>query len=425
MNSLLSLSVPIQNLLCFWAQLACLGSIANEFLLWRQHRHRAFFFSSVCAVLSFFIVHVCREGTQLRVHETTNGFAQMLLQWPFEVYVFCLLAVSTLCVISYRSVLLWGKTHVTSASIKESIDGLPAGVCYYLEDNRCILSNHRMKNICLALLKEPLQNGAALYEASKSKPVFVLPDGTAVSFRHRVIPFDGVFLHELIADDVTLAYQKNEQLRVDNERARRLQEGIKAYGETIADTVREEEILQAKVNIHDGMNRMILATKKAMQESATDDERKGILQMWQGQALMLCKEADTQKSNHVVTDLNTLAQVIGIKLRWDSIPQTSDSAVLSLFLSATREAMINATKHAHATFLRIDVEESKNALRATFTNDGRKAVSPIQETGGLLNLRERLKKSGGHMQIQTEPDFQLMIQIPEGENHYGNERFNC
>ena len=412
MTSLLSLPVPMQNIICFWAQLACLGSIADEILLWRQHRHRALLRAALYATLSFFIVHVCREGTQLRVYGTATDFAQKLLQWPFLIYIFCLLVVSVLCMISYRGVFLWGKTHVTSASIKESINELPAGVCYYLEDNRCILSNHRMKNICLALLNEPLQNGAALYAASKAQPVFILPDGTAVSFRHRRFTFDGVLLHELIADDVTLAYQKSEQLRIDNERARQLSEGIKAYGETIADTVREQEILQAKANIHDGMNRMILATKKAMQENATDAERKDILQMWQGQALMLCKEADTQKSNNVVTDLNTLAQVIGIKLQWNSVPKTTNNGVLSLFLSATREAMINATKHAHATQLFISVDESSDSLRATFSNDGEKPLKEIRETGGLLTLRESIEKIGGHMQIMTEPEFKLILQIP-------------
>jgi hypothetical protein len=125
-----------------------------------------------------------------------------------------------------------------------------------------------MNDICFSLLGRTLQNGVALYDSVKGKPIHALSDGTAVSFRHRLLTFDGAPLHELIADDITELYEKNEQLRADNERSRRLPENMKAYGETLTDTVRRQEILQAKANIHDEMKRMILATGKTIQDGS-------------------------------------------------------------------------------------------------------------------------------------------------------------
>jgi len=88
--------------------------------------------------------------------------------------------------------------------------------------------------------------------------------------------------------------------------------------------------------------------------------------------------------------------------------------VLALFLSVAREAIINAAKHAGAARLTIDTEESGDALRAVFKNDGRRPRSAVQETGGLFNLRQRVEKAGGQMQIDAEPEFRLTITIPKG-----------
>ncbi len=415
MTSFGMLPVTLQNVICFWALVVCLGSIAGAILLWRQRRYLFCALSALCFAAGYFIMHVCREGSELRLHGCATPLTQSILQRPAILIPLVLLLDSAVIIWLRGNAILWRKTHVTSASIKESLDGLPAGVCYYLEEGRCILVNHRMNEICFALLGRSLQNGAEFFDFIKDKPIHALSDGTAVSFRHRVIDYRGVPLCELIADDVTELYEKTEKLRVENDRARQLGAGMKAYGETIADTVRRQEILQAKTVIHDEMNRMILATKKAAQNGAGEEERRGILRMWQGQALLLCKEADTKRSNNVVSDLNALASIIGIQIVWDGAPATEKAPVLTLFLSAAREAMANAAKHARAERLFIRIDESEDELRAAFTNDGERPAEPVQETGGLLNLRRMLEKADGWMKVETEGRFRLTVAIPKEE----------
>lgn len=424
MTPFLSLPVAAQNFACFWALLTCLGGIAAEVQLWRQKRFRPLALSALCSSAAYFILHVCREGTELRRGKAVTRVALALLEGPWAAFLLALALLGCCCVLLYRQARVWRETHVTAASVKESMDGLPAGVCYYLEDGRCILVNHRMQDVCFSLLGLPLQNGASFYEAVREKSVHALSDGTAVTFRHRVLAFEDAPLHELIADDITELYEKNERLRADNERARQLGASMKAYGETISDTVRRQEILQAKINIHDEMNRMILTTRKAAQDGAAEAERRDILRMWQGQALLLCKEADARRSSHAVSDLNALAAVLGMELEWSGVPESEDAAVLSLFLSAAREAMANAAKHAGATRLRIETREDGETLRAAFTNDGRKPEGAAEETGGLRNLRARLEKAGGGMRVETEPVFRLSVTIPKGGKAYGVSGFD-
>jgi len=408
------LPVAVQNLVCFWALLACLISLADSIFLLRQRRRARAALTALCFFLAYFALHVCREGSELRLHGHVTPLAGQLLSWPCLSYLAMLLSVSAICAALFWDVRRWRGSHITSASIKESIDGLPAGVCYYLEEGRCILVNHRMNAVCLSLLGQPLQNGAELYDFVKGRDVHALSDGTAVSFRHRLLTYDGAPLHELIADDITELFEKNEQLRSENERARQLAAGMKAYGETISDTVRRQEILQAKVNIHDEMNRMILSTDRAARGDASPAERREILNMWRSQALLLCREADSRRSSSVVSDLNALAAVLGLRVRWDGVPDSEDQAVLALFLSAAREAMANAAKHARAEELCIRVEEREGALRAVFTNDGLAPAQSVEETGGLRNLRSRLEKANGQMEIDTERGFRLTVTIPKG-----------
>jgi two-component system sensor histidine kinase DesK len=177
---------------------------------------------------------------------------------------------------------------------------------------------------------------------------------------------------------------------------------MKAYGDTIADTVRRQEVLQAKVNIHDGLNRMILATKKSVEADCSRAERADILRMWQGQVLLLCREAGGSRSTNVVSDLKALAAAIGIEIVWENTPKTESAQVLALFLSAAREAMANAVKHAGATRLTILIKEDDASLCAEFTNDGEKPTEPVPESGGLKSLRQRLESAGGRLQIDAE-----------------------
>jgi hypothetical protein len=221
--------------------------------------------------------------------------------------------------------------------------------------------------------------------------------------------------HELIADDITEVYKKSEVLRKDNEKAGQLAASMKQYGETITDTVRRQEILQAKVNIHDEMNRMILATKKTIDGPSTQTERDDILKMWRTQTLLLCREADTTRSTNVVSDLNALAASLGIRILWEGEPNTDRKQVLILFLSAAREAMTNAAKHGGAGILSIRVSESDTTLCASFTNDGKKPASRPVESGGLKILREQLEAAGGHMRTDISDGFELSIIIPKEE----------
>ena len=409
MTDFYDLPVLAQNLTAFWALLLCLCYIAETIMLIHQKRCILMINTIISFFLAYLVMHICRDGTIQRWGGIGNTFAMYCLHLPYVVYFFTCFILTILCVLQYKSINSWRKTHILPASIKESMDTLPAGICFYLDDGRCILSNHRMNDISFSLQGHALQNCALFYDSVCTKQVHLLPDGTAVSFHHRLLTYRGTNLHELIANDNTDLNEKNEQLKANNERLQKLAENMKAYGETITDTVRQKEILQAKINIHDEMNRMILTTQKSLSEPTF--ERQEILRIWK-QVLLLCKEADSHKTNSVIADLNTLGATIGIRIVWAGVPTNMTPPVQMLFLAATREAMTNAIKHAQAKTLNISIQENNASLLVRFTNDGKSPSHPVIPSGGLLSLRQRLESAGGQMKIETNSVFCLDVVIP-------------
>ena len=53
----------------------------------------------------------------------------------------------------------WKEEHITPMSVKDSIDMLHAGLCYWEDGGRIILSNRKMDELCLAISGEMLLNG--------------------------------------------------------------------------------------------------------------------------------------------------------------------------------------------------------------------------------------------------------------------------
>ena len=418
MTAFSSLPVFVQNLCCFFALLCCFLLIADTMLLARQRRPVYAAVSAVLLAFSYGIMHICLDLSGLRLGRGGAPAAQQLGALPWPLFPAFLLLIAACGLWQLRDVRAWRRSHISRASIKESLDELPAGICYYTEEGRCILVNHRMNDICFQLFGRDLQDGLLFGEQSLREPVRKLPDGSAVSFRHRVLDYEGAPLHELIADDISELYEKRDELSRDVERAARLKESMDAYGRTIDDAVRENEILQARISIHDGLNQMLLATRRVLQDGSPK-ERDGILSMWRNESQLLRSEAPVSLRRDMMADLDTLASVIGLRIDWRSTPDTEDPAALTLFLLAAREALANAAKHAAATELIISTKKEDGMLYAVFENNGTAPLAVIEEKGGLANLRRRVEEAGGSVSIETEPRFRLSVTIPAGGDLHG------
>jgi len=170
--------------------------------------------------------------------------------------------------------------------------------------------------------------------------------------------------------------------------------------------------LQAKMSIHDEMNRLLLTTRRAVISKDAEERRKAVL-AWKSNALLLCREAQA-KSNieEALKDLTVVATAMGIEMVMEETPSFREERTLELFVLATREAMVNAVKHADAKKMNVRILGEASFWTIVYENDGAVPKGPIHETGGLRNLHQKLEGLGGSMETMVAPMFRLTVHIP-------------
>ncbi len=331
---------------------------------------------------------------------------QVIMPLPFWLLAFVLLTVPGVLLLIYN--VRYDKNFITPGSIKLFLDGLPCGICCWRENGRVLFSNVSMNILCAALTGNPLLNGNRFREAVKGDILTV--DGQVWRFSCRDIVLDGEKLIEMVASDITAEYAKTEALEKDKADLALLNRKLKEYYLSMDDAVRRQEILQAKVNIHDEMNRLMLSTMAAGTADTAELDR--IFTLWEQNALILCMEADGEGGD----SLEELAAALKLELcRQDDIPEALSEKQRGLFFSAAKEAMVNAVKHAGAKTLAIGFEETEDRIFCRFTNDGAVPVNAVHFSGGLKNLALIAKKQGATVSAESDKSFTLTLCFPKNQ----------
>lgn len=414
--TLMTASPMIRDSMCFATILLFLLYTVNGVFAIRQKNRVGILLSLLLFLCTYFIHQTIKTVINYRMFDALEQLAQRYGAVDLWIYVVILLMLSIFGSIILYRLIVWEGHHVSPASVKESIDYLPSGLVFYEEDGSCLLVNHTMNRIGTQLTGHEVLDGRELERAAENRDMLVSMDGRNYQISQRRIATAKGVIYELVADDVTELHEKTRALSRSNMELAGLTQRLKQYRLNIDETVRKQEILQAKVQIHDEMNRMILATANAAEETVTPEQLQKLLFQWKRNALLLCKEADREANSNTEQDLQTLAEIMGITLEWDGHVRTRDSQALQLFELATGEALNNAAKHAKAKHLYVKVQETDTLLTATYTNDGLCPKGDVQPEGGLKNLSQMLASAGGKMTLTTVPTFTLTIHIPIGGN---------
>ena len=304
-------------------------------------------------------------------------------------------------------------------SVKEAFDNLPSGICFFDKNGILTLCNHQMYRLFFALTGKDLQSLAEMQELlsddataqSRQNQVFLQDDGTAWRFTLETITTsDKKIYTQVIASDVTELYSKTKELEQDNialaqysKRMRRL------FANTIA-LIREEEILNMKMRVHDDIGRSVISTRRFLQQNRPMEELD--LTPWKNAVSLLRHEIELSEEQDAVAGLMSAAYSIGIKINLDgSLPKNAATEVL---ISAIRECMTNAVRHAGAKELYVRFVSDDHRASVCVTNSGAVPQGGLVEGGGLASLRILVKKSGGTMEVKTVPRFELTATVPVG-----------
>ncbi len=309
----------------------------------------------------------------------------------------------------------YSKTTITRSSIKEGIDQISSGLCFYTDDGRVVLMNSRMSELSFALTGQDLQNaqdfwdtlsgGEVLPEIQRlsygSRPNFRLPDGSVWTFHYERL--DG--FHQLLASNTTQIQSITDELREKNIALAALNLRLRQYGENVDALTRSRERLETKVRIHGELGQALMATRRYLMDA---DSVEAPLEQWKRSIAMLRKEAGSQKAEDPIEILSKAAHAAGIRLQIRG-ELLQDTAYRRLFLLAASEAMTNAVFHANAKNLFIDLTEDGSCWEMRFTNDGAAPAGPVTEGGGLSALRYKARSVRADMAVESEDGFALIL----------------
>lgn len=323
----------------------------------------------------------------------------------------------------------WHRKRPTGAAVKESCDNLPTGLCFAGLDGMPLLVNRRMYELCIDLTGQDLQDANAFWavlttgsltgdarrvsEPGAEHPVILL-DGAYRTFARRELDMDGTPVVEITAADTTALYRAAGELARGNEELRQVNQRLRKHGEQAFALTRSDELLSAKVRIHNEIGQTLTATRRLL-AMEREEEAGQVLASWRHITDMLLGESAPRKSLSPLEQLQDAADVLGMKLTIrGQLP--SGRKDMELLVTVAAEMLTNAFRHAGATELTVEAEAGPLTCRARFTNDGAPPEKEITEGGGLGSLRCRVEKLGGSFRVESRPAFSLTIQFPRQED---------
>lgn len=406
-----TLSDTLQGMLCVCMIGIFVLGLCNLFNSLRVKRRKYIMISVAILLIGYLSLQVMGDSIFHYPDEPSVWLSNKLANISITlwiVFLFVLLGISITLASFFKH---WKEEHITPMSVKDSIDLLHAGLCYWEEGGRIVLSNKKMDEICLAVTGETLLNGDSFYEAIQ-EDWMTLPDGSIASFTHNMVEFDDKRIHELVATDVTELYKKKEMLELQTVVLQKINENLRKYNQNIDEIIRKQEILDTKVYIHDEMNRLMLVTTAATEGTLPEEEFCSILTLWRNNAILLGANSEKTKINTDITEVNQLAELLGIQLIWQGeSPEIMPYNIREVFIMVARETIANAVKHAEAKSMTIGIHKNDKRLTIRISNDGKLPAAPISLGGGLSNIKRMVEEKRGQFSVNVNEHFNMLLEF--------------
>lgn len=92
-------------------------------------------------------------------------------------------------------------------------------------------------------------------------------------------------------------------------------------------------------------------------------------------------------------------------------------AITYCFLTITKEALANITKHSNADTIRISMKEYTSLYRLSIADNGTDIQIPDGNTGmGLENMQARVASLKGTIRFSTQNGFHIFVSVPKDQN---------
>ena len=342
-----------------------------------------------------------------------NGGAEGFQTWDM-IFAGIELAVSCLCF----TVVFRASVHVINTfSIKESMDKLSSGICYYKPNGMLRLVNKKMEEINSELFGGPIMNGNELYEGlvkkSESTPdgsgqYIQLQGGRRFFFVRNEIDLSEEKVYELIITDITEEHEKKLELEEKKRDAEKVSENFRELTNKAKLAAMERENLQARIMLHDDLGKINIIAKKFLESGEVGPiNEKDLTEEWIS-TLEAIKRDAAGSDEYDYERVYKTAKLLGAEIETKEIFE-DDPAKRKVVAQALICALNNAVRHGKADKVTMYVGEEDGKRFITISNNGLPASTESSEKGGLTSLRKNVEALGGQMQIIWEKGAELRI----------------
>lgn len=356
-----------------------------------------------------------------------NNHPSFLLKIPIWIFLAGMsLLIICLCLL-VRNEILTCRKNISAWSVKETMDDVPCGVCVSDSWGRIVLSNKKMRELSRMLIGAVLQNYEDLKQVldgnksvqgvtrlSPENSVLYLPNGTVWMFQNYMLTEEEVAGYlQTVAFDVTEIYFNSEKIRMKNEKLELLNQKLKKMYEQIDESIREQETLKMKMQVHDSFGRSLLTIRRMLEGNKEPDYMKNQLEILKQSVYILSgiMQDDTEKQYE---ESIKHAEKLGVSVEIEG--ELCDEYQVALITDkAIRECVTNCIRHAHGRRVYVQSHKTREGWEVCITNGGERPKEGGREGGGLSALREVVERDGGEMTTKFEPEFLLALKLSFSE----------
>ena len=353
-----------------------------------------------------------------------------------------------------RKGIKYRQENFTVISVKQGLDAMEEGICFYTENGLPQFTNKYMNDVSLAISGRTIEDASRFWNDlqkgdidKKCRIITSIDDMVIVKTPEKVCAISnrdiGGELKEMVMVDITPEYGTFEELLGKYESLEQQQERLKEYNKNVTQATIERELLNAKIHIHDELGEILLAAKRFIQnkdreekaakeirniktsEAETngapgrgDIDRRTVTELWLKNLSLLGVERE-QTEEDEYAEIYRAASDIGMKIEvTGELPQ--EGKAKSVTASAMHECLTNTFRHAGGDTVYVEAvkvientETGKNSSGyiLTFTNNGKPPEGDIEERGGLKSLRKMAEDAGFDMKIETAGGFKLILNL--------------
>ena len=384
-----------------------------------QLSHHSKFHNKLPSIVIFaFLLMLLFSVTQ---GDPFKGKDAFLLDAPWLIFITVILVVVVHFAFAMTREYRRRKNMLSPFSVKDATDKLPMGLCFADPNGRIVLCNDRMRHLSFALSVHEFQITDDLEKALEhpdksiiaNGDCYILPDKTVWQFRKQNIAVDNdENWLQMTAHNVTELYNGNARQTAINDELKEVNRKLQKMYERMADDIKEKEILDLKIHIHDTIGRSLLTIRDIMESDENTDKKLEALQ--EATAVLT---SDRVTASGTMEEVVQTAEILGVTVMMDGcLP--ADSLAEELTVVAAKECVTNCIRHAGGNEVYISVNGRKDVFDITITNNGAAPSGPIKEGSGLSSLRHSIESAGGEMHTVYKPRFELLLIIPKDASSF-------